>query len=96
MWLFKTANASTTLHNTAHRPLPRRHINTQANFTGQHFHRSLEKVLILFAAVVCVKARFYTLVRESEEQSAPAHIYAQPQLEYDHHHISEDEHVDYY
>ncbi|XP_063821012.1 cuticle protein 19-like [Ostrinia nubilalis] len=56
---------------------------------------ALKLVLVCLALAACAQARLFTLYRPSDAQAAPT-LHVQPRLGFDHHHISEDEHVDYY
>ncbi|XP_045534293.1 cuticle protein 19 [Papilio machaon] len=52
-------------------------------------------LLVLFAA--CAHGRLFTYYRPADLHPEPALVHEEPQLVFDHHHhISEDEHVDYY
>ncbi|XP_013186880.1 cuticle protein 19-like [Amyelois transitella] len=59
---------------------------------------ALKIVLLALTLVACTHARFFTFLRpvKSVDSHAAATVPAQPRLGYDHHHITEDEHVDYY
>ncbi|KAJ2938287.1 hypothetical protein O0L34_g17635 [Tuta absoluta] len=61
-------------------------------------------IALMLALAACAHARLYTSFRPIDAQVAPSHHVhkhtvrhvAQPRLGFEHHHISDDEHVDYY
>ncbi|XP_034824750.1 cuticle protein 19-like [Maniola hyperantus] len=56
---------------------------------------AIKHVLISSALIVCVYGRVFTYLRPVDHQ--PSATFFQPKITYDvHHHIPEDEHVDYY
>ncbi|XP_072940398.1 cuticle protein 19-like [Epargyreus clarus] len=57
---------------------------------------AVKLLLVATALVSCVYARVFTYVRPLDLQPAATALHAQPRLGLDYHHISEDEHVDYY
>ncbi|CAH0407860.1 unnamed protein product [Chilo suppressalis] len=54
---------------------------------------ALKMALVVLTVAVCANARLFAFLRPSESQHA---LRPQQRIGYDHHHITEDEHVDYY
>lgn len=53
-------------------------------------------VIVALAMVASAHCRMFTYVRPVDAEPAATNHRAQPRLGFEHHHISEDEHVDYY
>ncbi|CAK1604418.1 unnamed protein product [Parnassius mnemosyne] len=59
---------------------------------------ALKIIVVVLAVVACVYGRLYTYLHpvDFQVEEAQSLFHSQPQHNFDHHHISEDEHVDYY
>ncbi|KAI8429109.1 hypothetical protein MSG28_007663 [Choristoneura fumiferana] len=57
---------------------------------------ALKLAVVALAMVASAHCRMFTYVRPVDAEPAATSHRAQPRLGFEHHHISEDEHVDYY